>query len=58
MTVIAMKRDTLGITQYNNVTKIEFNSGAGTYTVTYTEGGTTQTSTFTKERHTVHIMES
>lgn len=58
MTVIAMKRDTLGITQYNNVTKIEYNAGAETYTLTYTEGGTTQTATFTKARHTVHIMES
>ena len=58
MTVIAMKRDTLGITQYNNVTKIEYNSSAKTYTVTYTENGTTQTSTFGQERHTVHIMES
>ena len=58
MTVIAMKRYSLGITQYNNVTKIEYNTSTEVYTVTYVEGGTTQTTTFTKARHTVHIMES
>lgn len=55
MVVIAMSRNDLGIAQYNNVTNIAYNSGAGTYTITY---GSNQTVTLSQVLNTIHVMMS
>lgn len=55
MKVIAMSRNDMGIAQYNNVTNIAYNSGAGTYTITY---GSNQTVTLSQALNTIHIMMS
>lgn len=55
MTVIVMSRTSLSISQYNNVSNIAYNSGGGTFTITY---GSSQTVTFSIAQNTIHIMES
>ena len=55
MTVIVMNKTTINISQYNNVSNIAYNSGAGTFTLTY---GSSQTVTFSIAQNTLHIMES
>ena len=55
MTVIVMSKTTMSISQYNNVSNIAYNSGTGTFTLTY---GSSQTVTFSIALNTIHIMES
>ena len=52
MTVICMSRTDMRITQFDNVSNIAYNTGTGTFTITY---GSTST-TLSIASYTLHIM--
>ena len=54
MTVICMSRTDMRMLQFDNVTNIAYNTGSGTFTITY--GGTTTTLSISS--YTIHIMTS
>ena len=53
MIVVVMSKTTLTATQYDNVSNIAYNSGTGTYTITY---NTNQTKSWSAADYLISVL--
>lgn len=53
MIVVVMSKTTLTVSQYDNVSNIAYNSGTGTYTITY---GTNQTKSWLAADYLLSVL--